>query len=203
VQDTGMGIPASSLNSIFDPFFTTKPLGKGSGLGLYNARLFAEQHGVAISVDTRDQVGTTFQLWFAQADFSETQQVKEVKTPARHTLLVVGQANEARDRLVETLRTHDFFVVTASSAEAPAALRSAEYNFSGALLLCRGGQSDELSLVNRIRSEKLPLKIFLGLLGCNQDEVETQLLERVDAMLPNDLPERELIARVQAVFEKP
>ena len=57
VSDTGVGIPQRMLNSIFDPFFTTKPLGKGSGLGLYNTRLFAEKHGAAISVESKERDG--------------------------------------------------------------------------------------------------------------------------------------------------
>jgi signal transduction histidine kinase len=73
VQDTGIGIPARLLGSIFEPFFTTKPTGKGSGLGLYNARLFAEKHRAAISVETRPGAGSTFHLWFPFPDFTEAQ----------------------------------------------------------------------------------------------------------------------------------
>jgi PAS domain S-box-containing protein len=197
VADTGFGIPANSLSSIFDPFFTTKPLGKGSGLGLYNAKLFAEHHGIAISVESREQVGTTFQLWFSQADFSETQRPKAPALLVRHTLLVAGQADEARDRLVEVLRTHEFFVVPADPADAFQTLHSPDYHFSGVLLICRPGHPGELSLVNRIRTDNLPLRIFLALLGCNQDEVETSLVERVDAILPHDLPEPELVSRIK------
>jgi hypothetical protein len=201
VQDRGVGIPPQSLASIFDPFFTTKPLGKGSGLGLYNARLFAEGHGAAISVETAPQTGTTFHLWFAQADFSETQPVKSA-AQVRHTVLVAGAPGEARDRMVETLRTNDFFVVASDPASALQSLHSPDYQFSGVLLLYRHGHPEELSLVNDVRAARLPLKIFLGLLACNQDEVETRLLDRVDAMLPQDLPVQELIGRVKAAFEK-
>src|SRR5579883_1091317 len=88
VQDTGTGIPARFLGSIFDPFFTTKPMGKGSGLGLYNARLFVEKHGAAISVETKEGAGSTFHLWFAQADLSQTQEPSKPDQPKRHTLLV-------------------------------------------------------------------------------------------------------------------
>src|SRR5206468_11305478 len=44
VSDTGSGIPPRHLNAIFDPFFTTKSMSKGTGLGLYNAKLFVDTH---------------------------------------------------------------------------------------------------------------------------------------------------------------
>lgn len=203
VQDTGAGIPANYLQSIFDPFFTTKPLGKGSGLGLYNTRLFAESHGTAISVETREQSGTTFHLWFAQADFSEAQQqpVEQVAPLERHTLLVAGQPGEARDRMVEMLRTSGFYVVAANpKSDALQALYSPDYHFSGVLLLCQSAHSEELSLFNRIDAEKMPVKLFLGLLGLNQDEIETGFLERVDAIFPHDLAAQEVVSRVKAVL---
>jgi PAS domain S-box-containing protein len=203
VQDAGTGIPANYLGSIFDPFFTTKPLGKGSGLGLYNTRLFAENHGAAISLETREQEGTTFQLWFAQADFSEAlRQSREETDPlARHTLMVAGQPGEARDRIVETLRTHGFYVVAAAPrSDALQTLHSPDYHFSGVLLLCHPAHADELSLFNRLRAEKLPFKLFLGLLGCNQDEIETSFLEQADAIFPHDLSAQEVATRVKALL---
>jgi PAS domain S-box-containing protein len=203
VQDTGTGIPATYLSSIFDPFFTTKPLGKGSGLGLYNTRLFAENHGAAISVETREQVGTTFHLWFAQADFSEAQEspAAEAMPLERHTLLVAGQPGEARDRLVEMLRTSGFYVVAAAPpAAALQALYSPDYHFSGVLLLCQPGHAEERSLCQRILAEKMPVKLFVGLLGLNQDELETGFLERVDAIFAHDVTAQEVVARIKTVL---
>jgi PAS domain S-box-containing protein len=202
IQDTGTGIPANCMDSIFDPFFTTKPLGKGSGLGLYNTRLFAESHGAAITVETREQAGTAFHLWFAQTDFSEAQQPPDQTSPlTRHTLLVTGQPGDARDRTVEMLRTHGFYVVAAApDSDALAALHSPDYNFSGVLFLLQQAHAGELALFNRIRAERLPVRLLVGLLGCNQDDVETTMLERVDAVLPRDLSAPEVVSRVKAVF---
>lgn len=73
IQDTGRGIKPKHLGSIFDPFFTTKSVNKGSGLGLYNARLFAEKHRGAITVDSKEGVGSTFHIWLPQADFTEAE----------------------------------------------------------------------------------------------------------------------------------
>jgi hypothetical protein len=202
VKDTGAGIPNSQLGSIFDPFFTTKPLGKGSGLGLYNTRLFAEDHGIGISVETAEQAGTTFQLWFPQADFSEAQQPS---VPAAHvarlTLLVSGAPGEAFDRAVELLRTSGFYVVAAATkSDALQALYSPDYHFSGVLMLCQRTPADELSLFHRIRAENLPVKLFLSLLGCNEDEIETSLLERVDAVFPPDFPAQEIVSRIRTTL---
>ncbi len=79
IQDTGCGIKPRHLASIFDPFFTTKPVNKGSGLGLYNARLFAERHRGAITVESREEIGSTFHIWLPQADFTEAEmEAKEI-----------------------------------------------------------------------------------------------------------------------------
>jgi signal transduction histidine kinase len=71
VHDSGSGIKPRHQASIFDPFFTTKAANKGSGLGLYNARLFVEKHHGGISVETQEGIGTVFHLWLPQADFTE------------------------------------------------------------------------------------------------------------------------------------
>jgi two-component system, NtrC family, sensor kinase len=43
VADNGSGIDPADRERIFDPFFTTKPAGEGTGLGLANAALLAEE----------------------------------------------------------------------------------------------------------------------------------------------------------------
>ena len=70
IEDTGCGIKPRHLASIFDPFFTTKA--KGSGLGLYNARLAIEKLQGAISVVSKEGAGASFQIWLPEADFSES-----------------------------------------------------------------------------------------------------------------------------------
>jgi two-component system sensor histidine kinase RegB len=46
VEDRGAGMPGDVLGRVGEPFFTTKPPGKGTGLGIFLARTFAERwHG--------------------------------------------------------------------------------------------------------------------------------------------------------------
>src|SRR6476660_9793069 len=74
------------LGSLFDPFFTTKPMNRGSGLGLYNARLFAEKHSGAISVESQEGVGATLRVWLPLADFTEAQLAMESSSRRRRSL---------------------------------------------------------------------------------------------------------------------
>lgn len=60
VTDNGAGIPQEIRDRIFEPFVTTKPAGKGSGLGLENAKRIVERrHGGTLSFTTGPN-GTTF-----------------------------------------------------------------------------------------------------------------------------------------------
>jgi signal transduction histidine kinase len=60
VTDQGHGIPRAVRDRVFEPFVTTKPAGRGSGLGLDNARRIIERrHGGTIAFTTGPD-GTTF-----------------------------------------------------------------------------------------------------------------------------------------------
>ena len=60
VNDTGVGIPADSLDNIFEPLYTTKA--KGIGLGLAVSRRYAQLNGGSLTVESTKATGTTFYL---------------------------------------------------------------------------------------------------------------------------------------------
>lgn len=203
VNDTGVGIPQRMLNSIFDPFFTTKPLGKGSGLGLYNTRLFAEKHGAAISVESMERKGTSFHLWLPAANFTEAESVQPATRPARQTLLALGPAGDVLNQTIACLRESGFYVVpTSSETEALEILNSPSFQFTGLLSICTNGFREPASLCERIFNEKISLKTFC-LLGCNQDEIDGDFLSKTDVVIPLQTPSSELVARLKAALEKP
>lgn len=62
VHDNGAGISAVEKEQLFSPFFTTKPTSKGTGLGLFISQDIARTHKGHITVETRQDVCTTFTI---------------------------------------------------------------------------------------------------------------------------------------------
>jgi two-component system C4-dicarboxylate transport sensor histidine kinase DctB len=62
VTDTGRGIPRDFLSSVFDPFYTTKEVGEGLGLGLSISYGIVKDMGGDITVESEQDVGTTFRI---------------------------------------------------------------------------------------------------------------------------------------------
>lgn len=76
VTDTGTGIPSKSLPLIFEPFFTTKNIGQGTGLGLSIARKIMEEHGGFIKVESTEDKGSSFTLYFPYQSEEDSLQIK-------------------------------------------------------------------------------------------------------------------------------
>jgi hypothetical protein len=195
IEDTGSGIKQQHLASIFDPFFTTKA--KGSGLGLYNARLAIEKLQGAISVISREGVGTTFQIWLPETDFSESRRVEATASrnnQARRNLLLLGLPGEVFDKTAELLRSHNYQIVTAASSDSLAQLlQSSDYHFDGVVLN---------SLPAEVRQQNKNVKLVLKLAGCDQDDLDAQLLKGVDLLLNPDLSESDMLLKLKTFFDK-
>ena len=66
ITDQGIGIPEGETSKIFQGFYRASNAQasnvKGTGLGLYLTRTVLEQHGGKVSVDSKENVGTTITL---------------------------------------------------------------------------------------------------------------------------------------------
>jgi signal transduction histidine kinase len=201
VQDNGTGISKRHLAHIFDPFFTTKPLTKGSGLGLYNARVFVEEHSGAISVDSAEGAGATFHLWLPQADFTEAERMAAQNARRRRTLLLVGQPGLATDTVIEFLRTHNFYVVaTHTPARAIELLVTDENSLNGVMVLADASDETMLNLVRELHDRKLARLVVLQIMGGNPDHVDSRILERAQLVLGNNDEESVILKKLEAIF---
>jgi len=64
VSDSGTGMDEATRSRVFDPFFTTKDMGKGTGLGLSVVYGIVQGHKGFIEVESMQDVGSTFRLYF-------------------------------------------------------------------------------------------------------------------------------------------
>ncbi len=90
VSDTGHGIPKQIVDRIFDPFFTTKERGEGTGMGLSISHAIVKRFGGAISVDSRQGGGTTFNIFLPVIDKPASLPVSAMPKGGEHVLLVHG-----------------------------------------------------------------------------------------------------------------
>ena len=202
ITDDGTGIMPRHLANLFDPFFTTKTLNKGSGLGLYNARLFVEKHQGAISVESVEGRGTTFTVWLPIADFTEGEREFAARSTGRHSLLFAGAEGRASEQTVEFLRTAGYHVVVAHSCElARAMLEAREYPFAGMFVQAEDLTSGFCSLLDRGAPLNPGLKTVLQIIGRNEDEFNTNLLRRADALLGADLPQAVVLQRLADLLQ--
>jgi CheY-like chemotaxis protein/uncharacterized protein YfcZ (UPF0381/DUF406 family) len=70
VSDSGNGIPEQDQQQVFEPFFTTKEAGKGSGLGLYSVRHFAESNSGRVLLES-DSNGTRVCICLPRIELAE------------------------------------------------------------------------------------------------------------------------------------
>ena len=62
IRDTGCGMAKEAIAPVFDPFFSTKS--HGTGLGLSIAHGIIKEHNGLIDVESQQNVGTAFHLYF-------------------------------------------------------------------------------------------------------------------------------------------
>lgn len=110
VQDTGIGIPAESIDQIFEPFVqldTNSKLGndnslRGNGLGLAITKSLIKNLGGTISIQSQIGVGSTFEahlpIAIAQAPTVSNQKPVNLTHPEQVYLLLVD--DHATNRLV-------------------------------------------------------------------------------------------------------
>ncbi len=202
IADCGCGIKARHLPFLFDPFFTTKPMNRGSGLGLYNARLFAEKHQGAISVESVEGAGARFCVWLPLADFTEAEKAIAFAARRRRSVLLVGSPGKLFDSTTEFLRQHNYHVVPCRE-EVEDLLRSSDYQFDGLLVLVEPEDSLFARIVRFVRQQRLPLKVIAQTVGCNFDELDASLFSKVDLVISSETPEDSILERLAMAFDMP
>ncbi len=92
MRDDGCGMDKAIIQRIFDPFFTTKSAELGSGLGLSIVHAIMKSHGGAVTVESEPGKGSTFTLYFPEAQgMPEAPREEECEPPrgrGEHVLFI-------------------------------------------------------------------------------------------------------------------
>jgi signal transduction histidine kinase len=117
IEDTGTGMTPETQAHIFEPYFTTKGLLRGSGLGLATVHAIVSQARGEIAVTSEVGRGTTFHVYFPEADrpLDLDAGLIGVTTTAGGTVLVVDDDDDLRRMVERMLRRAGYTVVVAAS----------------------------------------------------------------------------------------
>lgn len=126
VADTGMGMDEATVARAVEPFFSTKGVGKGTGLGLSMVHGLAAQLGGALTLSSREGVGTNVELWLPiSATIAEGSYAPSTPTPTsadRGVVLLVDDEDVVRASTADMLEELGYEVLEAASGEAGLAL---------------------------------------------------------------------------------
>jgi PAS domain S-box-containing protein len=79
VADTGCGIDQDHIKKIFDPYFTTKEKEEGTGLGLAVAHGVIKSYGGTITVESKPEKGTSFNVYLPMVEDSAITVTQDTK----------------------------------------------------------------------------------------------------------------------------
>lgn len=190
-RDNGSGIAPEHLPRIFDPFFTTKDSLKGSGFGLYNARLFTREAGGNLDATSHPGQGTTLSVYLPLADFTENLPIPEDspdETEAvRHRIAIYANQDISQFALVERLTEEQWELITFHE---PASFLDflAHTSPRPGILLFVMMISDEslLPLVEEIARSYPRMRRALLTFGCDEDEISSTIHAHFDLILHED-----------------
>jgi PAS domain S-box-containing protein len=101
IKDTGRGIPLKVISNIFDPFYTTKSKQGNSGLGLKVAKDIVKEHKGFISVESTENIGTTFIIYLPlSGETTKRKRVKRLEDNGKSLEILIMEDNKL---VVETI----------------------------------------------------------------------------------------------------
>jgi len=204
VKDTGIGMDKKIQERIFDPFFTTKEMGRGTGLGLASAYSIIQNHNGIINVDSKKDIGTTFNIYLPASDKIIQPDIKTPKHLSRgtETILLVDDEDIITDAMVELLGQIGYKVFWARSGrEAISIYKNYKDNIQLVILDIimpdiLGGET-----FDRLRDINPQIKVLLSS-GYSLDGVAAEIMDRgCNGFLQKPFNIKELSVKIREILD--
>jgi len=204
-SDNGCGIPQEFINRIWEPFFTTKEASKGSGFGLYNAKLFIAQSKGRIAVKSEPGNGTTFYIYLPLADFNETIELDEEEQQLvnshkqRRTVAILCSTDPSGFDVVQRMREKEWELIFFKRPEALRRyLREAPRCPDMMLTMLLGADSIDANLTKELKETHRAMSLTLVTSGRSLDEIPTGDLMGIDLSMEDHGAPDEVIQQLEA-----
>lgn len=206
VSDTGIGMPAETVQRAFDPFFTTKPPGQGTGLGLATVYGIVQQAEGRSEIYSEPGIGTTFTALLPATDRTASLADGRVDAPALRgeaTILLVEDEPALREVTRRLLTGAGYQVIVAENG--PKALQAAD-GHSGAIELLLSDvimpQMPGPQLAERLLQERPAVHVLL-MSGFAQPILDAGgHLEAGMALIEKPFSGPRLLAKVAQILER-
>lgn len=190
-RDNGSGMPAGVAQRAFDPFFSTKEPTRGSGLGLYNAHLFAQANKGQLGVVTRPGAGTAFHLVLPIETFDQTEEEADPEPDPIdrrvHVLLYSWEDADGSD-LVTRMREQAWQVLALTHAgRTREHLAQSVFPIDLVVILRISLDENADQLLEEIRGEDPAVKIAVITVGDDPEQIPRPVSEQADLVLHHNL----------------
>lgn len=207
VGDTGSGMDPESLPHVFEPFFTTKSASGSVGIGLATVHAIVTQSGGQISVTSKPEGGSTFQIHFPRTA-KRARPPRPSGEPAGlvegRNILLVEDDQAVRALAHECLELSGYRVT--SAGDGAEAIRISEHSVEAIDLLLTDVIMPGLSgrqLAERFRTARPTMKV-LYMSGYTGDELDQHGVARPGtAFLQKPFTLEGLSAKVREILAEP
>ncbi|MGA7685580.1 MAG: ATP-binding protein [Terriglobales bacterium] len=213
VSDTGTGMGSEVQEHIFEPFFTTKAPGKGTGLGLAIVYGVVKQTGGWLTVASKPEEGTTFEIYIPRAEEGLADSAPKAKRSANaavaceckgtETILLVEDQEGIREVAQEFLRRSGYLVLCA--ADGDEALRLAHHHKHPIDLLVTDVVMPNMGgpeLIQRLSQARPRTKVLLISGNPDQASLTEQLGDAPVAILQKPFPLDIFLRKVRSVLDQ-
>lgn len=221
ISDSGCGIEQAKLSKIFEPFFTSKAMNKGSGLGLYNTKIFVERHNGAISVESKRDSGTKFTIFLPLQNLDslsspdtggeDTQILRayagelnktDHSTKPNPGILIAGNPGQSLESAAEFLKAQGFNVSeVVQKSQAMDLLEQKPEEFRVLLVIIEDGCDEWLSYIDELRMAHEDISIVLKLQNCDQDTLRDSEIEMASWIISPATSRMEVLDKLSQMME--